>query len=71
MRIRELKKYNTVKRRFYYDLGKIKTYNAFWRTKSVVLVPEEQETQFDFFFSKYHEYLVLFKGRISNLEQVF
>lgn len=71
LKVENLKKYNTVKRRFYYDLNKINILKSVWRTKSVILAPDEKEIEFDFFFSKYKEYLSLFKGKISLLEKVY
>lgn len=71
MKVESLKKYNTVKRRFYYDLAKINILKSDWRTKSVILAPDEREVEFDLFFSKYKEYLSLFKGKISLLERVY
>jgi len=69
--IKELGKYNTIKRRFYYDLKKINTVKELFRTKSVILAPEEKEIEFDFFFAKYKDYLTLFKGKMTTLEKVY
>ncbi len=71
LKVESLKKYNTVKRRFYYDLNKINILKSVWRTKSVILAPEEKEIEFDTFFSKYKDYTTLFKGKISLLERVY
>lgn len=71
IKVETLKKYNTIKRRFYYDLAKINSLKSFFRSKSVILAPDEKEIEFDLFFSKYKDYLSLFKGKISLLEKIY
>lgn len=65
------KRYNTVKRRFYYGLKKMGVLNNFFRTKSVISVEESKEIEVDAFFELFKEDIVLFKGRIANLERVY
>jgi hypothetical protein len=71
LKSKDLKRYNTIKRRFYYELSKINTLNSIWNTKSVICVPESLEGRLDIFFSKYKDDLALFKGYTIKLERVY
>ena len=64
-------RYNTIKRRFYYNLRKMNLPEAFWNTKSVLCVDETQEQALDAFFLKYKDDLTLFKGKIDRLEKLY
>lgn len=71
LRIKGDKAYNTLKRRFYYSLGKSELSNPDWRTKSVLLVDELLENKADAFFSQWKEHIVVYKARVLDLEQLF
>jgi hypothetical protein len=61
--------YNTLKRRFYYQLKKSNISNAPFKSKSVILVSEELEEQADAFFSKWESAIVVFKARTDRVQQ--
>lgn len=71
IKTKDPKSYNTLKRRFYYQLKKLEHYKFVWNTKSVILIDETQEMQFDLFFSKFKENLVLYKAYAQKMEQVY
>jgi hypothetical protein len=71
IKTKDLKSYNTVKRRFYYQLKKTEHYKFVWNTKSVILVDDTHEVHFDLFFSKFKENLALFKCHANKMEQVY
>ena len=68
---KDKKRFNTVKRRFYYELRKIKPLESLFRSKSVICVEEGRETEFDLFFAKYKDDLTLFKGYLGFLEKIY
>lgn len=68
---KDKKSFNSIKRRFYYDLNKIKPLQGFFYSKSVICVEESRETEFDLFFSKYKDSIVLFKGYLGFLQKIF
>ena len=67
----DYKRYNTVKRRFYYGLKKMGVLNDFFRTKSVISIQEDKEIDVDAFFNLYKDDIILFKGRLASLERVY
>lgn len=69
--MKENKRFNSVKRRFYYNLRRMKLNNSFFRSKSVLLVEDSRESELDLFFSKYREDVRLFKSHLDSLEQVY
>lgn len=68
---KEEKRFNSVKRRFYYQLRQKKLNNSFFRSKSVLLVNDEKESEIDLFFSQFKDDLRLFKSHLEALEQVY
>lgn len=69
--MKENKRFNTVKRRFYYQLKQMKLNMSFFRSKSVLLVEDSRESELDIFFSKYKDDLRLFKSHLDSLEQIY
>ena len=65
------KRFNTVKRRFYYELKRLGLSERFWSTKSVLYVQDDKAVLLDAFFSKFKEDLTLFKGEVILLERVY
>jgi len=65
-----LKAYNTLKRRFYYQLKKSGISSAPFKTKSVVLVPDELELQADSFFLRWEGAITVFKTKTNGVEQL-
>ena len=70
LKIKGKKEYNTLKRRFYYELKQSKLANAPWRTKSVLLVSDELEKHADAFFFEFDGFVEVYKARVTSLEQV-
>ena len=63
LKIKDLKAYNTIKRRFYYQLGKSNLSTLPWKTKSVLAVPIELEYDADAFFSQWRPNIEVYKVR--------
>ncbi len=70
LKIKGLNSYNTLKRRFYYDLGKSELSNSPFMTKSVLFVQEELEEQADAFFKRYSGFIEVYKARVAELISV-
>ena len=70
LKIKGLKEYNTLKRRFYYQMGKSELSKALWRTKSVLLVEDDVEVEADAFFCGFKPFVEVYKARVSGLETV-
>ncbi len=70
LKIKGLKEYNTLKRRFYYDLKKSKLATAPWRTKSVLLISDDLEKEADAFFSRYAGFIEVYKARTNTLNRL-
>jgi hypothetical protein len=68
---KDKKRFNTIKRRFYYQLKQMKFYNSFFRSKSVILVEDFREQELDLFFSKYKDDIRLFKSHLDSLQQIY
>jgi hypothetical protein len=67
---KDLKAYNTLKRRFYYQLKKSGIANAPFKTKSVIFVKDSLEKQADAFFLKWEGSIVVFKSRTNAAYQL-
>ena len=63
--------YNTLKRRFYYHLTKLKKHAFLWNTKSVIAIDDKDEVQFDLFFSKFKDHLILYKTKAANMQKIY
>jgi len=70
LKIKGLKAYNTLKRRFYYNLKNSGLYKMPFKTKSVLLVSDEYEKEADTFFRQYKEFIEVYKARASSIEDV-
>lgn len=67
LKIKGRKEYNTLKRRFYYNLKKSNLSISQWKTKSVLLVPDELEKEADAFFSSYTGFIELYKAKTNEV----
>ncbi|MEM3362365.1 MAG: hypothetical protein QXV83_00600 [Candidatus Anstonellaceae archaeon] len=65
---KNLKVYNKIKRRFYYNLAKLKKK---WITKSVIICSKRDEKFFDEFFSNYKDFLVLYKIKAKKIQHIY
>ena len=70
LKIKGLKAYNTLKRRFYYNLAKSKLSGAPFRTKSVLVVSDELEVFADNFFKQYSGFIEVYKARTTSIIQI-
>ncbi len=68
---KDLKSYNTLKRRFYYQLKKSSLSNSSFKSKSVIMVNNKLEKEADAFFSKWEGSIIVFKSRASRIERLF
>jgi len=64
------KGYNRIKRRFYYALKRSRLSVLPFKTKSVLLVPDELELTADVFFSHFSDYLVIYKVYTTNIQSI-
>lgn len=67
---KDLKAYNTLKRRFYYQLKKSSLSASPFKSKSVLLTHESLEKEADAFFLKWEGSIVVFKTKVSNVQQL-
>lgn len=67
---KNFKAYNTLKRRFYYQLKKSGISNSPFKTKSVVLIQDNLEKEADAFFLKWEGAIIVYKTKTSGVEQL-
>lgn len=65
-----MKEYNKTKRNFYYYLNKNGLNQYFWKTKSVLVVPEDVERGVDSFFKMFKKTVVVYKIRCQAIEEL-
>jgi len=65
-----VKDYNTLKRRFYYQLGKSRLSLKPWKTKSVLLVDDGLELEADSFFKSWKPQIVCYKAKTEFVEML-
>ncbi len=70
LKIKSLKAYNTLKRRFYYELANSKLASAPFRTKSVLIISDDLEFFADNFFKKYTGFIEVYKARTTSIVQI-
>jgi hypothetical protein len=68
IKIKNLKAYNTLKRRFYYNLNKLEVN---FLSKSVIVCREDKEKEFDKFFSYFKDYLELYKIKSTKIKKIY
>ena len=64
------KKFNRVKRRFYYHLNKLDLDEDVWKTKSTIAVQPRKSRVLDAFFRDFTKDVVVFKIRASTIEEL-
>ena len=62
--------YNKLKRNFYYHLTKNGYNQYFWKTKSVLVAPDETELVLDGFFKQFNKFVVVYKIRTNTIEEL-
>ncbi|MBS3068820.1 hypothetical protein J4441_00445 [Candidatus Micrarchaeota archaeon] len=70
IKIKGLQAYNTLKRRFYYQLKRSKLSTYPWRTKSVIIVEDSSEAAADEFFREFEGFIEVYKARTDAIEEV-
>ena len=65
-----LRNYNRVKRVFYYNMNKQGISKYYWKTKSVLAVPNNMEMVVDRFFKEYSKSCVAYKIQCRQIEKV-
>jgi hypothetical protein len=69
LKAEERKKYNRLKRNFYYSLNKNKEIFK-RRTKSVIIIEDKDEAKIDKFFTQWAGLVEVYKIRTNSIEQV-
>jgi len=64
------KDYNRIKRRFYYALKRSRLSILPFKTKSVILVPDELELTADLFFSRFADKMVIYKVHALSIKSI-
>jgi hypothetical protein len=70
LKIRKGESYNTIKRRFYYQLGNSGLSSSSWKTKSVLYVSETLEKEADAFFRGWGANSTVFKAKVKWLKKL-
>ncbi|MCX8196718.1 MAG: hypothetical protein N3G80_00140 [Candidatus Micrarchaeota archaeon] len=65
-----MKDYNRIKRRFYYELKKSKLSSCPWKTKSVIIVQDEDEKAADRFFMRYRKVIEVYKAKTDAVQEI-
>ncbi len=67
---KDKKKFNRVKRRFYYRLNQLFPKRDAWRTKSAILVHGKHTKAIDEFFRSYKGSVVVYKAVVDSVEEI-
>ncbi len=67
---KDKKKFNRVKRRFYYRLNQLFPKRDAWRTKSAILVQGKHTKAIDEFFRSYKGSVVVYKAVVDSVEEI-
>jgi len=70
LKCKNIKAYNTLKRRFYYQLKKSNLSHSPFKSKSVILVNKNLEKEADAFFLKWEGAIVVFKSGQTEVCQL-
>jgi len=70
LKIKGKNPYNSLKRRFYYNLKNSQLSTTPWKTKSVLLVDDLLENYADNFFLKYKGFVEVYKARVESIEEL-
>jgi hypothetical protein len=70
LKIKGKNPYNTLKRRFYYQLKHSPLSSKPWKTKSAILVEDQLENEADAFFKSFEGFAEVYKVRVNTIEEV-
>ncbi len=65
-----LKNYNRLKRVFYYNLKRLGLDKYYWKTKSVLVAPNNMERAIDAFFKEYSKFVVVYKIACKEIKEL-
>lgn len=65
-----IRNYNRIKRVFYYNLNKQGLSKYYWKTKSVLAVPDNMRAAVDRFFKEYSKTCVAYKIKCKGIEKI-
>ena len=66
----KMRDYNRIKRNFYYHLNKTGLNKYYWKTKSVIAVPNSLEWMVDDFFKQYSDVSIVYKIKCSQIRKL-
>ncbi|MCK4318980.1 hypothetical protein KAW38_00205 [Candidatus Micrarchaeota archaeon] len=64
---KDLREYNRVKRRFYYNLARLSGVGMVWRSKSVFSIDDKYERYIDSFLKEYIPFLEVYKVHTEKI----
>lgn len=67
---KDKKRFNRVKRVFYYHLNRLPLKKEVWKTKSALAVPSTMEKTMDLFFRRFKGSVVVYKSYSHSIEQL-
>jgi hypothetical protein len=70
LKAKNKRKFNQLKRRFYYHLAKLELGEEYWRTKSAFVVPENKERVIDAFFRGFSKSVEVYKVFAHSIEEI-
>ncbi|MBD3210693.1 hypothetical protein GF318_04905 [Candidatus Micrarchaeota archaeon] len=70
IKARNKKRFNRVKRRFYYHLKKLNLQQDSWKTKSTISVKPAMEGVLDRFFRKFGRDIEVYKIHATTVEEI-
>ena len=70
LKIKDKKKYNTIKRRFYYHFNKKLIKIVEKKTKSVILIDERYKKEIENFFAEYEGVIEVYRVTTQIIEKI-
>lgn len=70
IKAKDKRKFNRVKRLFYYHLGSLPLKKGAWKTKSAFAVESGQEKQVDLFFKRFGKSVVVYKIMAETISEL-
>lgn len=67
---KDKKKFNRIKRLFYYHLNQLPLGKNIWKTKSTMMVPTKQEKMLDAFFRRFGNAVLVYKTYTDSIEKL-
>jgi hypothetical protein len=67
---KDKRKFNRVKRLFYYHINRLPLKKELWKTKSALAVQPKMEKMMDGFFKRFKSSLIVYKLRVTEIEEL-